>query len=175
MLRSSPTTSSVSGAVAIRTLLPLAPSDVLHPSAMNTTSLPVGSLLLAALGLAQAGCSSDRSICGEEEMCPAITAESSTEDAEIRWDSAITLSARLRGESASPRVIGGGAVFTPLDPACGSDCDYTLKSLHFELEAMSFVMDGGLDIRELRLGIDPEKSLPLTDTAGETTVPKGTR
>ncbi len=140
-----------------------------------SSSLAGLSLLALGLGVAQAGCSSDRSICGEDEVCPTLAADALAGDARLTWDPASTLNARLRNETATPRVVGGGAVFTPTVNNCSAECEYTLKSLYFELERMSYVLDGGLSVDELRIGLDPETSVPLSDAGGDLVLPAGTK
>lgn len=132
-------------------------------------------LVALSLGALAIGCNNDKSTCGDDTECPVLEAEWQAGDAKLTWDRASTLEAKLGGEKTTARVVGGGAIFTPLDPDCSSDCEYTLKSLYFELERLDFVSDGGLSIGELRLGIDPESSLPLPDPTGDYVIPSGTK
>jgi len=135
---------------------------------------PLRALLTLSIGVLGLGCDNGKSTCGDEEECPSLTADALASDAVLTWDTADSFSAKLGGETTSARVSGGRAVFTLLDPDCSSDCEYTLKSLYFELQRLIFVTDGSISIDELRLGIDPESSVSLPDSAGNYVLPAGT-
>lgn len=131
-------------------------------------------LLALAIGALTLGCDNGKSTCGDEEECPSLTADALSSDAVLTWDTDSSVDAKLGGETTSARVSGGQAVFTLNDPDCSADCEYTLKSLYFELERLIFVTDGSISIDELRLGIDPESSVSLPDSAGSYVLPRGT-
>jgi len=131
-------------------------------------------LALSLTGLA-IGCDDSKTTCGDDEECPDLTADALASDAVFSWDTTSTFAAKIGGETTTAHVKGGGAVFTMLDPDCRADCEYTLKSLYFELEKLSFVTDGSITIDDLRLGIDPESSVSLPDAAGDTVIPAGTK
>lgn len=143
---------------------------------MKPSSLAVLRGVALGLGVAVLGCN-DKSICGYDEDCPRLDSGAVAGDAQLTWDDASTLEATLEGTTSSPRVVGGGAVFTPADPSCSDDCEYTLKSLYFEFERMSFHIGGARErvIDSLRLGIDPEASVSLPDSAGDYVIPEGTK
>lgn len=136
-------------------------------------SLP-RALLVLSIGVLGLGCDNGKSTCGDEEECPSLTADALASDAVLTWDPDSSFSAKLGGETTSARVNGGQAVVTLLDTDCRSDCEYTLKSLYFELERLLFATDGSISIDELRLGIDPESSVALPDSAGNYELPAGT-
>jgi len=140
---------------------------------MTALSLP-RALLALSIGVLGLGCDNGKSTCGDEEECPSLTADALASDAVLTWDTDSSFSAKLGGETTSARVSGGQAVFTLLDPDCSTDCEYTLKSLYFELERLIFVTDGSISIDELRLGINPESSVSLPDSAGNYVLPVGT-
>lgn len=131
-------------------------------------------LLAVSVGALALACNSDKSTCGDDEDCPELEADALAADAVFTWDTANTFDARLGGETTTARVKGGGAVFTPLDPHCSDGCEYTLKSLYFELERLSFVTDGSISVDDLRLGIDPESPASLPDSSGGHVIPAGT-
>ena len=132
-------------------------------------------LLALSIAVLSIGCDDNRSTCGDDEDCPGLGADALASDAVFTWDTDSTFDAKIGGERTTARVNGGGAVFTPLDPDCSADCEYTLKSLYFELERLFFVTDGSITIDELRLGIDPESSVSLSETGGDTELPAGTK
>lgn len=136
---------------------------------------PAG-LVLLGLSLITLGCN-DKSICGDDEDCPALEVAAEARDAELIWDAASTFDATLEGQTSSTRVVGGGAVFTLAEPGCSAGCRYTLKSLSFELERMAFDTDGsgGRVIEALRVGIDPESGVSLPDPAGDYVIAEGTK
>lgn len=132
-------------------------------------------LLALSLGVLAIGCNSEQSTCGDDVECPELEAEWHAGDAQLGWDAGAEFEAKLENEATTAPVLGGGAVFTPLDPSCRTDCEYALKSLYFELGRMHFVTDGGLTVNELRIGLEPESSLSLPDAAGNYVIPSGSK
>lgn len=144
------------------------------PTAMTSVCF-TRALLALSIGMLAIACNSEQSTCGDDVECPKLEAEWRAGDAQLSWDTGAEFEAKLEHEETTAPVVGGGAVFTPLDPSCRTDCEYALKSLYFELGRMHFVTDGGLTIDELRIGLDPESSLSLPDATGDYVIPSGSK